>query len=128
MCTRWLSLHVSVDALCRININIKTTVIKRKWRRPNDEIFFKTKQNPKFLRMLHILKLILPSLPILGKAFQRGSINVFQTIQNLVKNKPNLKRYFERKNDLLQLLMAVIDSSLENYNFVQLTLYKLLCN
>lgn len=90
--------------------------------------FFKTKQNPKFLGVLHILKLILPSLPILGKAFQRGSTNFFQTIQNLVKNKPNLKRYFQRKNDLLQLLMAVIDSSLENYNFVQLTLYKLLCN
>ena len=47
MCTKWLSLHVSVDALCRININIKTTVIKRKWRRPNDEIFFQNKAKPK---------------------------------------------------------------------------------
>ena len=121
VCTRWLSLHASVDAIYDEYVGLLESLkLLENEGGAGGAIakgFGKTLRGPKFLGMLYTLKVMLPSLTALSKTFQKGAITFSKIIPNVAKTKAHLQKHFENETPL-KLLKGEVTSRLQRCNLV----------
>ena len=113
-------MHIFVNSIFDEYIQLTLTLgDKERTKKCCGKIFCQNNIKPEIsCGRLYTLKVILLSLTTLSKTFQRGAIKFSQIIPNTGKIKSKLKWPFERKNDLLTLLIGKIDKKLQYCSLV----------